>query len=138
MSASGAESGSRLLDASPALLAAARQVPAASRAEGGVRLGAWTALRTCGPLGPIGADHRFQLVVCWRSAGRRRGTAHVGQRLTALLGCQTFLIIAGVTGLLPLTGITLPFVAYGNTSLVADFFLLGVLRGISSPAARRS
>jgi cell division protein FtsI/penicillin-binding protein 2/cell division protein FtsW (lipid II flippase)/DNA uptake protein ComE-like DNA-binding protein len=53
--------------------------------------------------------------------------------LTALLACQTFLIIAGVTGLLPLTGITLPFMARGNTSLVMDFVILGLLRGISAP-----
>jgi cell division protein FtsI/penicillin-binding protein 2/cell division protein FtsW (lipid II flippase)/DNA uptake protein ComE-like DNA-binding protein len=53
--------------------------------------------------------------------------------LTALMACQVFLIVAGVTGLLPLTGITLPFVSYGNSSLVADFFLLGLLRGISAP-----
>jgi cell division protein FtsW (lipid II flippase) len=53
--------------------------------------------------------------------------------LTALVACQTFLIIAGVTGLLPLTGITLPFMARGNTSLVMDFLILGLLRGISAP-----
>ena len=54
--------------------------------------------------------------------------------LTSLLAGQAFLIVAGVTGLLPLTGITLPFVSYGNTSLAVDFFLLGLLRGISSPS----
>lgn len=53
--------------------------------------------------------------------------------LTTLLACQVFLITAGVTGLLPLTGLTLPFVSYGNSALVADFFLLGLLRGISAP-----
>src|SRR5262249_48115777 len=53
--------------------------------------------------------------------------------LTSLLGMQTFLIIAGVTGALPLTGITLPFMSYGNSSLVCDFFLLGLLRAISAP-----
>jgi cell division protein FtsI/penicillin-binding protein 2/cell division protein FtsW (lipid II flippase)/DNA uptake protein ComE-like DNA-binding protein len=53
--------------------------------------------------------------------------------LTTLLASQVFFIVAGVTGLLPLTGITLPFVAYGNSSLVAGFFLIGLLRGISAP-----
>ena len=53
--------------------------------------------------------------------------------LTALLACQVFLITAGVTGLFPLTGITLPFVSWGSSSLIADFLLIGLLRGISSP-----
>lgn len=54
--------------------------------------------------------------------------------LTALLAGQTILIVAGVTGVMPLTGITLPFVAYGNTSLVSDLFIIGVLYGISATA----
>jgi len=54
--------------------------------------------------------------------------------LTALLGLQTFLILGGITGLLPLTGISLPFLSYGNSALVANFALLGLLRGISAHA----
>ncbi len=53
--------------------------------------------------------------------------------LTALFGLQTLLILGGVTGLLPLTGIALPFLSYGNSALVADFVLIGLLRGISAP-----
>ncbi|MGC8667139.1 MAG: FtsW/RodA/SpoVE family cell cycle protein [Chthonomonadales bacterium] len=53
--------------------------------------------------------------------------------LTCLLALQTLLIMGGVCGLIPLSGITLPFMAYGNSSLMADFFILGILRGISSP-----
>ncbi|HZT41376.1 MAG TPA: FtsW/RodA/SpoVE family cell cycle protein, partial [Chthonomonadaceae bacterium] len=52
--------------------------------------------------------------------------------LTALLGLQTLLIVAGVTGVVPLTGIALPFLSYGNSALVADFAILGLLRGISA------
>src|SRR5262249_50072838 len=52
--------------------------------------------------------------------------------LTALLGLQSLLILAGVTGLLPLTGISLPFLSYGNSALVANFVLIGLLRGISA------
>lgn len=52
--------------------------------------------------------------------------------LTALIGLQTLLILGGVTGLIPLTGIALPFISYGNSALVADAILLGLLRGISA------
>ncbi len=52
--------------------------------------------------------------------------------LTLLLGLQTLVIIGGVVGLLPLSGISLPFLSYGNSALVAHFFILGVLRGISA------
>jgi len=50
---------------------------------------------------------------------------------TALLGLQVFIIIAGVTKLLPMTGITLPFISYGGSSLVANFILAGMLLNIS-------
>jgi len=50
---------------------------------------------------------------------------------TALITLQSFIIIAGVIKLIPLTGITLPFVSYGGSSMMASMMLLGVLEGIA-------
>lgn len=52
--------------------------------------------------------------------------------LVVLLGLQTMLIVGGNTKLLPLTGVTLPLVSYGGSSLVSMCFSMGLLLGVSS------
>ena len=51
---------------------------------------------------------------------------------TTLLGLQTFVIIGGVLKLIPLTGVTLPFISYGGTSLIASLCLVGFIQGVES------
>jgi len=58
--------------------------------------------------------------------------------LAATLGFQVVIIVAGVIGLLPLTGITLPFISYGGSSLVANFLLVALVWAISARPRRRT
>jgi peptidoglycan glycosyltransferase len=57
--------------------------------------------------------------------------------LTTILGVQAFIILAGVLRVLPLTGVTLPFMSYGGSSLVANYMLLALLIAVSHSSARR-
>ena len=77
------------------------------------------------------------VALIWRGAAiamSTRTSFHglLAMGITILLGLQTFVIIGGVLKLIPLTGVTMPFVSYGGTSLISCLCLIGFLQGVAS------
>ncbi len=91
-----------------------------------------------GVAGAIAVITGYALVVAigFGIALRTRDLFHkfLAASLTLVFAVQTLLIMAGVLRLLPITGITLPFMSYGGTSLLANMILLALLARISHGA----
>lgn len=65
---------------------------------------------------------------------RRSFDMLLGCGVLAMLAIQTFMIVAGVIKMLPLTGVTMPFLSYGGSSLLSCLAMIGILHGIAARA----
>lgn len=88
-----------------------------------------------GMLGTAGILLCFMLIVARGLRIAMQSRDDFGQLLSmglvTIFGIQTLIILAGVTRLMPLTGITLPFMSYGGSSLISNFILIAILIRIS-------
>ncbi|MBQ9010376.1 MAG: FtsW/RodA/SpoVE family cell cycle protein [Clostridia bacterium] len=62
---------------------------------------------------------------------RRSLTMLLGYGTVAMLGIQTFMITGGVIKLIPLTGVTMPFLSYGGSSMLSCMAMIGIVHGIA-------
>jgi len=68
------------------------------------------------------------------SRSRRSFDMLLGCGVLAMLAIQTFMIVGGVIKMLPLTGVTMPFLSYGGSSLLSCMMMIGIVHGISARA----
>jgi cell division protein FtsW (lipid II flippase) len=93
-------------------------------------------------LGLLGTSGLLACYLMFIGAGLRTAVAATSSfakllatALSTMVGVQAFIIIAGVIRVLPLTGITLPFVSYGGSSLLANYVVLALLVRTSDETA---
>ncbi len=68
--------------------------------------------------------------IAMRSTSRLHSLMALGS--VCLIALQTFIIIGGNIKMIPLTGVTLPFISYGGSSLISNMGLMGLLQGVAS------
>ncbi len=88
-----------------------------------------------GFVGSMGVVFLF-LIVVWRGLAIARASHDVFGRVlvtgfVCLIGLQAFVNIAAISGLIPLTGIPLPFISYGGTALAVSLTMAGIVANIS-------
>lgn len=93
-----------------------------------------------GLAGTLGVVALYMLLV-YRGArialdARHGFTTLLATGLTSIVGIQAVVILAGTIKLIPVTGITLPFISYGGSSIITNFMIIALLLRISSESRR--
>src|SRR5215212_4487582 len=95
-----------------------------------------------GWVGAVAVLALASVIICRCVAAALRATdgfcSLLALSISALLAIQVLLICGGTLRVLPLTGLTLPLVSSGGTSLATTLFVLGIVSGIGPPGARHS
>jgi cell division protein FtsW len=86
-------------------------------------------------LGLFSRGHRTGLRIGAAAADDFRAILATG--LALVIGVQAFIIAAGNLKVLPLTGVTLPFISYGGSSLLVNAIVVGLLLALSDRASSR-